>query len=117
MTCVWDGLIKGLGQPYTPHSLAVYLKKNNIDTVQVKWQGQKITEKQYQENKEWISTINEHGLHHGQDVSSFCPILFLVCQLFNVSIEHRYNGAVIKYEKEGASRVIIAYSNRHHFWT
>lgn len=50
MTCVWRGLVSALHLKCKPRRLVQYLLDNNVETVQVKWNGTELEKQQRKEN-------------------------------------------------------------------
>lgn len=116
MTCVWNGLINALSLNMKAKDLLKHVQENNIKTSDITWNGEVLTEKNYTENIEWIKCIKETEIYHGYDCSTCDPLLFLIAQIYNVSIHHNYNGIMIKYiNKKYADKVINVMSTRGHF--
>lgn len=102
MSCVYDSLIKKLKLKKTnPTSLVEYLKENNTETIDTTWNGNFLTEQEMKDNKERISNIK--GTNKGYDCSTCDPLLLLVCQIYDVSIYHNFNGTEISYENSKIS--------------
>src|SRR4051794_37603465 len=90
MTCVWDGLIKALKLNCQPKDLLKKVKKHNIKTKNVLWNNQPLTKQNYKENIKRIKAIKKKEINDGRgyDCSSCDPLLFLIAQLFKISIVH-----------------------------
>ncbi len=106
MTCFWDALISGLGHTRlnkfcdnhpTQTEFINKLKANNMKTINIQWNGQLLRIKELFENFEHIKDFDVSKIRNGYDCSTADPFLFLVCQIFDVNIEHDYNGTKIKY--------------------
>src|SRR5438132_35133 len=97
MTCVWKGLIKKLKLKMKPEGLLNMVKKKNIPTKDILWNGEKISEQIQKENMEWIRSLSVENIHNGYHCSTCDPLLFLIAQLYNVSIEHHYQKTKIIY--------------------
>ncbi len=98
MSCVWKGLIKKLNLHYKPLTLYNLIKKNNIKTHNVHHNGLKPSEQQLEENYNRIEKLNHDEVLDGYYCSSFDPLLFLVCELYRVTIMHKYNNVMCIYE-------------------
>lgn len=116
MSCVFTGLIAVLKLSITPVAFIQHIKANNTKTTHVTCDGVSPTEKQYAENIERINELTT--VHDGYDMSAFDPLLFLVCELYKVSITHVYNGIYHKYVYTNGvtTSPLVVYSNNAHFW-
>ena len=85
-------------------------------TENIKCNDEYLTELQLIENFEWIKNIRKPL--KGYDCSTCDPLFFLVCQLYNVSIHHNYNGHMIKYQNMNDVKpyIIRLKSNSEHMW-
>lgn len=118
MTCVWDGIIQALKIKTTPQEFAYLIKKNNKKTPNITWNNETLTEKQLEENYERIKEIDISKIRHGYYCSCFEPLIFLVCELFNVSAIHNYDGNKIYYtNKNNPRKILLFYSDSGHFWS
>lgn len=108
MSCFWDGLIASMnksmlkvaGMKHRPKKQAdfiQYLRDNNSFVDNVKWNDTELSEKEQEENYEWIKDYKPRLYNKGTDCSSSNPFIFLFCKLFHVSAIHQYNGHRIKY--------------------
>ena len=89
-----------------------YLKQNNVKTKTVLCNGEKLTKKQIRENFEHIESIN--NIHGGYLMGSHDPLLYLVCELFDVDIHFNFNGTLIKYTSDDAIDTIKIQSSANH---
>jgi hypothetical protein len=85
-------------------------------TTSVLWNGQVLSEKQLEENIEHIKSYKITQAHSGYWCSSCDPFLLLICELFDVNINHKYMSTNIKYTKDKANKTLYFASNRNHFW-
>jgi hypothetical protein len=116
MTCVWTGIINALKLKFTPLELLKHVQDHNIKTNDILWNGQILTDRMYEENIEWIKSIDPNNINHGYDCSTCDPLLFLIAQLYNVSIKHNYNNTMIHYlNKNYQNNIINFISDRGHF--
>jgi hypothetical protein len=115
MTCFWDSLRKGLGVKSNNHVFINYLKKKNKMVSDVIWNNKNITRKQADENFTHIKDFNINKIHNGYDCSIFDPFLILITYLFEVDIDHNYNGNVMKYRKFNNKSKITFHSDHGHF--
>ena len=115
MTCVWDGIIKKLDLKTTPHkfSSCVIMKNKITDNVVVN--GEELTEKQKKENYERIRKIG--NIKNGYLMSSFDPLLVLICELYETNLVHNFNGHKIIYtnKKNPSKKPLYFYSDNEHF--
>ena len=128
MACFWQGLLGALTQPMLketfncnsrprPDQLISLFHQKVTKTPNVLWQGQKLKEQEMEENIKRIKEFKPHQARSGYDCSSCDPYLLLVCQLFKVNINHKFNGTMIKYTYQPESQMTLSFaSNRGHFW-
>jgi hypothetical protein len=115
MTCVWDALIRGVDSKLSPHEFVSNLKLRNVPTGQVLWNGQRLSEQHILENLEWINSLEDIG--NGHFCSNCDAVLLLVCQLYQVNIEHNTGTSLIRYECLSQPKPwLMCRSNRGHFW-
>lgn len=122
MACFWIGILQSLteddlskiGAKRTPESVREALKNHNVLTKNVLWQGSELTEQQLNEN---FTAVKEHNgnVHDGYLCSTFDPFLFLIGELFELEIRHRYLNCTVEYKHRSASRSIRFTSNSGHF--
>ena len=105
MTCFWDALRSRLHLNKSNQEFIQHLKNNN-KTVSVLWNGEILSKKQQEENIEHIRDFNENSINNGYDCSICDPFLILVCELYNVNINHSYNGYNMKYTKDNSQRTL-----------
>lgn len=118
-SCVWIALIKALklGRTTTPAQLLAYVKAHNRLTPDITWNGEALSKQQMKENREAIKVLNTSCLKLGYDCSTADPLLFLVAQLYNTSIEHRYLTCRIRYiNRRFPAKWLKFRSNQGHFW-
>jgi len=115
MTCVWDSIVCGLNKlnfNVNHNILLNHIKNNNKKTDTVKWNGETISEQMQNENYIAISNINISN--NGYLCSTCDPLMLIICELYNVSIEHSYNDHKINYTMNNAKYKIRLSSNNHH---
>lgn len=115
MTCVWDSLVSGLNKlnfNVNRNSLLTHIKTNNKKTNTVKWNGESILEKMQDENYEAVTNITISN--EGYFCSTCDPLMLIICELYNVSIEHSYNGHIMKYTMTDSKHLIKLSSNCGH---
>ncbi len=131
MHCFWEALIKyiklddmvdvlqyknGSNKKPTPHEFVELLKNKSIYTENITWNNELITCQQLQENFFAINQFNVNSIDNGYYCSIFDPFLFLICELFSVSIEHNYNGNIIHYKNTLNSKYYLKFkSDTGHF--
>ena len=134
MTCFWDAILQRLTQKdfnnfekrngvciskHSSNSNFVRLLKNFAEkTPDILWNGDKLREKELEENYTHIIEFNPNTINNGYDCSISDPFLFLVCHLFRVNIDHNYNGNLMKYRLENNNenpRLLRFSSNTGHF--
>ena len=130
MSCFWDSLINTINiQDFkyylnynnnnkpNPQFFANLLKQNNMKTSNIVWNNIALTEKQLDENYEAVNCYDTNTVNNGYFCSTFEPFLFLVSELFEVSIQHNYNGNNQFYENKKKTRHIFRFSsNTGHFY-
>ena len=125
MTCFWDGIMKGLkdedfqmlGETKTNRlDLIKILKKYNRETKNVLWNKKTIQPVELKENKIAVQNYNEKGIRNGHLCSTGDYMLLLVCDLFDINIEHKFLNTIIQYEKPNNSKKIWVQSDKRHFW-
>lgn len=134
MTCVFDALIfelcrlglwddeKNPNRKPTPLEFVQFICRNNCPTTNVKYNGEsRPSLKQLQENKQRIASISEIQIQDGYLCSTFDPLMFLICELFRVNINHRFCGNMCRYSYESDETMSSACielnfrSDRSHF--
>lgn len=116
MTCVWDGLIRALNLKLQPREFCIHIKSNNRFTPDMQCNGKALSEQQMKENMDHISSIDIKDIGKGYYCSGCDPLLLLVGQLYDVSIEHMYMSSKILYENKNAKTTIYIGSNNRHMW-
>ena len=136
MTCFWDGLINALGEPLlkqvlkctikkkitSPKKFVKALKQKNEPTKDVEWNGPPMTEefreKFLEENRKFIKEFDVDSIDDGYYCRADDPFLFLVSQLFGVTIEHDLVGNRMTYTNTRTpdGKVLRLVSNRGHLW-
>jgi hypothetical protein len=116
MSCVWKGLIECLHLKITPEAFCTLIKTKNRDTPDMMINNVPISPQIQKNNIDHISEIKVKDVNKGYLCSTADPLLLLVGQIYNVTIEHIYCGAKIIYENKNASRIIYVASNQGHFW-
>ena len=125
MTCFWQGLMKGLteddfnniGETKTNmKGLINILKKKNKKTKNVIWNKKTIPEKELEENYIAVKDYNINNIGNGHLCSTGDYMLLLVCDIFNINIDHKYLQKTMTYEKKTNCNKIFVQSDKGHFW-
>ena len=126
MTCFWNGIISALTlrdfskfnfkKKPNPKKFVKFLKKQNVETPDILWNKNKLSDKMLKENKCGIIEHNLKSINNGYDCSCCDPYLFLVSKLFKVNIKHIFNGKKIIYKNVKAKKTLKFRSNKKHFW-
>ena len=130
MSCFWSSLIQKISiedfkiylnynnnNKPNPQNFAELLKNNNRKSDNIYWNNIKPSLKQMDENYEAVNCYNTNTVNDGYFTSTFEPFLFLVAEIFEVTIEHCYNGYNQVYENKKKSRTIWRFgSNTGHFY-
>lgn len=119
MTCFWDGLIKILRPLHifkSPVDIILYLKYNNKKTESVLWNNSPLTKIELQENFDAISNLETKNIRNGYLCSTFEPVLFLICELMEIEINHKYIDNILIYSHKNSQKKINVYSDMGHFW-
>ena len=137
MTCFWDGLIKALNRHklcLTPSfhakkskkrkhycdvpSFIQELKNANCFSKDVTCNGEAPSDAQLKENVEAVASYSVRSSKNGYLCSAFDPFLFLVSQLYQVTIIHKSVYGTIVYENTKHSvRTLRVASSVGHFWS
>jgi hypothetical protein len=126
MTCYWDSIrdslnledYNKLGLVRKP-SLGIFintlkLKNKKIDNVF--WQGNGFRNQEKQEHYDAINEYNINKINDGHLTSVCDSFLLLLCELLEISIEHKYNNINISYKNKRKSRKTLFFkSNKGHF--
>ncbi len=116
MTCFWDALRSKLNISDDNNTFILNLKKKNKKTKDVIWNNCELRDKQLEENFIHIREFNEKNINNGYLCSICEPFLFLICDIYNISINHDYLGNIMKYEKKNSNKILNFSSNHNHFW-
>ena len=131
MSCFWDAILNKIriedfqkifnhsGKP-NPEAFAKMLIKKNVKTENVLWNSQILKKQQLQEDYEHIQEFNTSSVSQGYDCSTCDPFLFLICELFKISIQHVYLGKTIEYTHKknvfNNNYTIKLQSDKGHMW-
>lgn len=121
MTCFWDGLLKvlapqdfriiGKRKPKKATDFIAMLQSKNNLTTDIGWNSSCPTELQLKENYEAVKSFRPRSAQHGYDCSAFDPFLFLVAQIFEVSIVHKGAFSTSTYQNLRSSRKTLRVSS------
>ena len=131
MSCFWDSILNKIkiqdfqkifnhsGKP-NPETFAKMLIKENVKTENVLWNSQILKEQQLQENYEHIQEFNVSNVNQGYDCSTCDPFILIICELFEISIQHVYLGKTIEYTHKknvfNNNYTIKLQSDKGHMW-
>jgi len=115
MTCFWDSLRKGLNLRVGNGRLIECLKLKNTKTHDVLWNNKKMRKQQMMENFDHVYNFDPRKIGNGYDCSICDPFLVLICEIFEVDVEHNYNGNVMRYSKKNNDKVLLFTSDTGHF--
>ena len=99
-----------------PKEFMILLKNNNIKTIDVKWNGAILNDNILNENMKHIKNLQPKKINEGYLCSVCDPVLLLIVQLFNINIIHNYNGVIVKYTIDSATKEIELNNNSTHFF-
>lgn len=116
MTCFWDGIRLKLNINSNNADFINDLKNKNNKRLEIKWNNTDFTKKQLDENYQHIKDFDEKNISNGYDCSICDPFLILICDIFNISINHNFNGFIINYQNNNSSKTVNFFSNSGHFW-
>ena len=126
MTCYWDSLYSqldledykfiGVNKSNNIQDLIRLLKSKNKYVDNVTWQKEKLSFNEKKEHYTAIDVYDINGIKNGHLTSVCDSFLLLVCELFNVSIRHRFLNTNIMYDNLLQSRKTLEFSsNGGHF--
>lgn len=117
MTCFWDALRNKLKINDSNETFIKNLKTKNNKNKNILWNNTIMSDKQLEENYLHIDEFNEKKINDGYDCSTCDPFLILVCDIYNLSINHNFIGVIINYKNNAKSEKILNFqSNNNHFW-
>lgn len=120
MSCFWDSMFRKLtlddykfigARPISPKTLVKLLKDKNVPLVNVRWQGELLAIRFMSEMMRDISVYKSKSFNTGHDTGGCDIFLALVCQIFQININHNYNGVVLKYENTKNVRKTLNFSS------
>lgn len=130
MTCFWDSIISKinkndfhtfnlLSKP-KPLDFCNLLIQQNTNTNNISWKTSinneilSLTEKQKKENYEHIQSFQSNSIQNGYYCSTFDPFLFLIAELFHISIINNFNQSIISYLHTNPKYSIHLHNNTTH---
>ena len=116
MTCFWDAIRNCLNISEGNEQFICMLKNENRKCTSVKWNNEKFTDKQLEENFEHVKNFNEKTINNGYDCSICDPFLILICEKYKARITHTFLSYPMVYECEQVEREMTFRSDRGHFW-
>ena len=126
MTCYWDSIRDsltlddynrlGFNHKPTLQQFISTLKSKNTLVQNVLWQGNEFRNQEIAEHYEAVKNYNVNDIQNGHLTSVCDSFLLLLCELLEISIEHKYLNNVIYYKNKKHSRKILYFkSNNGHF--
>jgi hypothetical protein len=116
MSCVWDGIIKGLNLNIEPNKLLIKLQKENVKTINMLWNDKKLTDQCLDENFNAIKELTyDTHIKNGYECSTCDPLLLLIGEIFKVSICHKFIKNMITYTNVTDRKILFFSSDRVHF--
>uniref|UniRef100_A0A6C0C8Q9 Uncharacterized protein n=1 Tax=viral metagenome TaxID=1070528 RepID=A0A6C0C8Q9_9ZZZZ len=126
MTCFWDGIYRKLtdedmklinsNKKINIKEFINLLKKNNKICSKVKWQSEYLSDKLLKENFKMIQEYNINNINNGYLCSCCDPFIILICEIFNLNINHNYNNVNIYYTIKNNRKTLNYKSNKSHFF-
>ena len=121
MTCFWDSLLRGIPRDFFedrlqhhPASLAMYLKSRNRKTDTIKICGQLLNDQRKEENFEAIKNYDPNTVGLGYFCAAEDPFLFLISEVFQISIYHTFLGKMFDYVHPSPRLKLHLYSRTGH---
>ena len=126
MTCFWDSILSSLHvddfkyinynkKPNLKEFIELLKNKNRLSD-NCLWQNNELTKQEKEEHYEAIKCYNINGIHGGHLTSICDSFLILICDLFDINIEHLYLNTTVVYKNKKKVRKTLKFrSNRGHF--
>ena len=125
MSCFWDTIIVRMRNrlleninkdDINPKNIVDFLKKHNIKTLNVKWNGDFLSKQQLIENQEHIKNYNIDTVNEGYLCSTCDPFLLLLCEIYNIDIHNNYLNNNIIYNNilNISKKKIVIENNKSH---
>ena len=125
MTCYWDSIYQeldledykflGVNKPNNIEGLIKLLKCKNKIIENVTWQNDHLSHNEKNEHFKAIKEYDIGGIKNGHLTSVCDSFLLLICEIFNITIEHRFMNTPIKYTRIGSRKLLRFSSNNGHF--
>ena len=126
MSCFWDSIYSqlvledynfiGENKPTNIEGLVHLMKKRNKRIDNVTWQKTYLSHYEKNEHNIAINVYNVGGIRNGHLTSVCDSFLLLVCEVFCISIEHKFMGTTLFYDNAKNSRKCFKFSsNSGHF--
>ena len=126
MTCFWDSIYSqldledykyiGIEKPSNIRKLIHTLKSKNKSIDHVTWQKVYLSLNEKGEHYTAIEVYDMGGIKNGHLTSVCDSFLLLICELFDISITHKFMNTNIMYENTKHSRKTLKFtSNSGHF--
>ena len=135
MSCVWQGILTAIKHDFSSHmedemkhkiqaldikSVLSLLKNSNRKTPHVTWNKEELSDKLMEDNLSHIDQLDANCLNDGYMCSTCDPIFILLCEIFNINIEHTYINNTMYYEythPTNRTRMTYIFKSDHgHFW-
>jgi len=126
MTCYWDSIRDSLTlddynrldfnhKPNLQQFISTLKTKNTLVN-NVLWQGNEFRNQEISEHFEAVKSYNTNDIQNGHLTSICDSFILLLCELLEISIEHKYLNNVIYYKNKKHSRKTLHFkSNNGHF--
>ena len=126
MTCYWDSIrdsltlddynILSFNHKPSLQQFINTLKSKNTLVQNVLWQGNEFRNQEIVEHFEAVKSYNINEIQNGHLTSVCDSFLLLLCELLEISIEHKYLNNIIYYKNKKHSRKTLYFkSNNGHF--
>ena len=126
MTCYWDSIRDsltlddynrlGFNSKPTLKQFISTLKTKNTLVQNVLWQGKEFRNQEITEHYEAVKSYNINNIKNGHLTSVCDSFILLLCELLEITIEHKYLNNVIYYKNKKHSRKTLYFkSNNGHF--
>ena len=123
MSCFWNAIIRetkqsqykqyGYQKPKNANELIGFLKQNNTKCKGVTWNSEELTNQFLDECQQSIKEMHDRA-ENGYLCSSCEPVMILICYLFKMDIDHKYNGNLMKYRIRSPIGKLSFRSNKSH---
>jgi hypothetical protein len=109
MSCFFDAIFCRLNPEWRKKvggraaCLPRFFSQNNRETPDVLCNNIALSVQQRRENKTHIAEMANHNVNSGYLTSFYEPYFYLCCELFDVSIQFKYQGNLASFKKKGCS--------------